>query len=103
MLILLAWSGGCGTAAQETPVEDVATPASYAGDMEVCDIYACSNSGPDGYDDLTLKFKYKNIVAALGDKVNHGDCLMLELTGYLMDGTFFSGKDVVRIKKKKSK
>ncbi|MEN8210663.1 MAG: hypothetical protein ABFR31_03025 [Thermodesulfobacteriota bacterium] len=86
-----------GVAPLRWSVEDVSAP--YIGDMEGC--YACSNSGPDNYDDLTLKFKYAEIMDAIDDDVSKGDCLMLELTGTLIDGTPFAGKDVVRIKKKK--
>ena len=58
--------------------------------------------GPDGYDDLTLKFKTQEVVEALGD-VNDGDELTLKLTGELYDGTPIEGEDVVVIKKKGKK
>jgi len=53
-------------------------------------------SGPDGYLDLTLKFKTQEIVAALGD-VHDGDVLTLMLTGNLFDGTPILGDDEVWI------
>jgi hypothetical protein len=56
----------------------------------------------DGYMDLTLKFKAQEVIAALGD-VEDGDCLVLHLTGNLMDeygGGPFVGEDVVWILKK---
>jgi hypothetical protein len=39
-------------------------------------------SGPDGYLDLTIKFKTQEIVTELGD-VDDGDVLSLDLTGNL--------------------
>ncbi|MHC4891262.1 MAG: hypothetical protein ACYTEO_17555, partial [Planctomycetota bacterium] len=44
----------------------------------------CITEGPDGFLDLTLKFKTQRIVEALGN-VDHGDVLTLELTGVLLD------------------
>jgi hypothetical protein len=75
--------------------EDVATP--FAGDKQTC--ADCTTEGPDGFVDLTLKFDTQEIVAALGD-VQDGDCLSLELTGNLNDGTPITVEDVVIIKKK---
>jgi hypothetical protein len=56
----------------------------------------------DGYMDLTLKFDAQEVVAALGE-VEDGDCLVLQLTGNMMEdygGTPLVGEDVVWIKKK---
>jgi hypothetical protein len=53
-------------------------------------------SGPDGYLDLTFKFKTQEIVAALG-AVNDGDVLVLELTGNLFGGAPITGTDEVWI------
>jgi len=58
--------------------EDVATPVSDSNDCN------CTTDGPDGFLDLTLKFKTQRIVEAVGD-VNDGDVLTLELTGVLFD------------------
>jgi hypothetical protein len=80
-------------------MEDVAAPY-VPGDEEPC--YACTEEGPDGYLDLTLKFSMAEIVTAIGD-VSDGDCLILTLTGNLMEeagGTAITGEDVVRIIKK---
>jgi hypothetical protein len=60
-------------------MEDVATPYE-ADDEQAC--YACTEEGPDGFMDLTLKFSMQEIVAAIGE-VSDGDCLILTLTGNL--------------------
>ena len=54
-------------------LEDVATP------VESEDTCECTTAGPDGFDDLTLKFSVQEIVAALGP-VNDGEVLSLLLT-----------------------
>lgn len=59
-------------------LEDVAAPVSDVNDCN------CSEEGPDGLLDLTLKFATQAIVEAVGD-VNDGDVLELELTGVLYD------------------
>jgi len=48
--------------------------------------FHCTREGPDGFDDLNLKFRNKDVVAALGD-VSHRDVLVLKLTANLIDGT----------------
>ena len=77
--------------------EDVATPVSDANDCN------CTEEGPDGFLDLTLKFKTQRIVEAIGD-VNDGDILVLELTGVLIDPIPFEksieGADCVLIRGK---
>ena len=75
-------------------IEDVATPVTNRQDD--CD---CTTDGPDGFDDLTLKFDTQDIVLALG-AVNDGDEVKLTLTGNLNDGTAITGLDCVVIKKK---
>jgi hypothetical protein len=80
-------------------MEDVATSYVPNGE-EAC--YACTEEGPDGFMDLTLKFSMQEIVAAIGE-VSDGDCLILTLTGNLMEeagGTAIIGEDVVKIIKK---
>lgn len=81
--------------------EDVATPFGppFVGKD---DVYDCTEEGPDGYMDLTLKFDKQEVVAALGD-VSDGDVLVLELAGNLLPefhGGPFVGEDVVVIVKK---
>jgi Lectin C-type domain len=75
--------------------EDVATP--FEGDKDNC--YDCSEEGPDGFLDLTLKCDMQEIVVALGD-VEDGDCLALALEGQVLDGMPIVGEDVVVILKK---
>jgi len=77
--------------------EDVATPVTDANDCN------CTEEGPDGFLDLTLKFKTQRIVEAIGD-VNDGDVRVLELTGVLYDPppyeTPIEGADCVLIRGK---
>ena len=74
--------------------EDVAAPVSDNNDCN------CITDGPDGFLDLTLKFKIQRIVEAVGD-VNDGDVLTLELTGVLFDPmpfeTHIEGADCILI------
>lgn len=58
--------------------EDVGAPLVDANDCE------CTELGPDGLIDLTLKFETQKIVEALGE-VEHGDMRELALTGILYD------------------
>lgn len=73
--------------------EDVAAPVI---DETEC---ACTLEGADGYMDLTLKFETQEILSALGE-VADDDMWMLNLTGYLKDGTLIEGADCIIIKKK---
>ena len=73
--------------------EDVFGPGFDANDCN------CTESGPDGYLDLTLKFETQMIVEAIGE-VNHGDELVLELTGVLSDETPIEGSDCIIIRGK---
>jgi len=78
-------------------MEDVATPYELIIGKE--DAYDCNEYGPDGYMDLSIKFKAQEVVAALGE-VMDGDVLVLHLTGNLKEefgGTPFFGEDVVLI------
>jgi len=68
--------------------EDVAAP--FAG--EVC---GCSNAGPDGFLDLTLKFRNQDIISVIGPSPSGGR--VLTLTGTLLDGTPIEGLDCVII------
>lgn len=77
--------------------EDVATP--YEPFVGKVDAYDCTEEGPDGYMDLTLKFNTQEVVASLGS-VNDGDVLVLSLMGSLLGGEGFVGEDVVVILKK---
>ncbi|MGD9047335.1 MAG: FG-GAP repeat protein [Anaerolineae bacterium] len=86
-----------GVAPLRWATEDVATPFEpYTGKTGA---YDCTEVGPDGYVDLTIKFKAQEVVAALGE-VSDGDVLVLSLTGLLTEdcgGLPFEGQDVVII------
>jgi hypothetical protein len=77
-----------GVAPLQSNYEDVATP--YTGGL--C---GCTEEGPDSFLDLTLKFKTKDIMDAIGESPN-GD-VTLTLTGNLLDGTPIEGQDCVVI------
>ncbi len=78
--------------------KDVATPFQpMVGKVDCRE--DCNNLGPDGFMDLTLKFDTQEVVKTLG-KVKDGECLTLQLTGNLLDGTAIVGEDVVVILKK---
>ena len=66
-----------GVSPLRSSIEDVGRPAIDSNDCN------CTEDGPDGLADLTLKFKTKDIVEAIGD-VNYGDTLTLKLTGVLI-------------------
>jgi hypothetical protein len=72
-------------------ISDVSTPV--GPDAEWCE---CTEEGPDGFDDLTLKFRTQDIVAALGD-VADGEVRELFVTGQMMDGVPFEFSDCVWI------
>jgi len=80
-----------GVAPIRWAVEDVARPA--GGDGECND----TEEGPDGFDDLTLKFDTRELVAALGS-VYDGDALTLTIIGKCFDGQDLKGDDCVIIK-----
>jgi hypothetical protein len=73
---------------------DVATP--YYPTEGKADCMDCNELGPDGYMDLTLKFRTQDLVAAL-EGYGPG-CVVLHLTGTLLDGTDITGEDVMRLK-----
>ena len=92
-----------GVAPLRCSLEDVVTPFEpYIGKESE---YDCTEEGPDGYLDLTLKFDVQEIVEALGE-VNDREVIALVLTGNLYDeygGTPIVGEDVVIILKKGKK
>lgn len=71
--------------------DDVAAPLGEK--VDDCD---CTEEGPDGFLDLTLKFKTQEIVAALGE-VNDGDEIVLNMTGQLNYDVQIEGSDCVLI------
>lgn len=82
-----------GVSPLRSSIEDVATP--YDGPTEPVDALNCTESGPDGINDLSLKFNRRQIAQALGVDVVDRSVLYLQLTGSLTDGTPITGKDVI--------
>ncbi len=80
-----------GVGAIRSSLEDVATPMSGVVDCN------CIETGPDGFVDLTLKFKTQEIVEVLGE-VEHDDIITLELTGVLFDEIPIAGSDCIVIR-----
>jgi hypothetical protein len=91
-----------GVAPLRWAMEDVATPyGEEFSDPPEC--MECTEEGPDGYMDLTVKFSMQEIAAAI-DGVEDGDCIAMTITGNLkeeFDSLEIIGIDVVRIIKKK--
>lgn len=71
--------------------EDVSSPAPYGSGC------ACSESGPDGYTDLVLKFSAQELATALlmYGEPEAGENRSLLMTGMLGDGTPFEASDCV--------
>jgi DNA-binding beta-propeller fold protein YncE len=69
--------------------KDVSTP--FEG--RLCE---CHKLGPDGYEDLTLKFRNREIVEALGE-VKVGDEIVLTIRGKLLNGNEFEGIDCIKV------
>ncbi len=82
-----------GVGALRGSYEDVAAPVI---DETEC---ACTSEGADGYVDLSLKFDSAAILSVLGEVADE-EMWMLNLTGYLKDGTPIEGADCIIIKKK---
>jgi hypothetical protein len=98
---LLATDEFEGVAPLRWAYEDVATP--YEPFLGKEGAFACTEEGPDGYMDLTFKFKTQEVIAALGE-VFDGDVLTIPLTGFLLEefgGTPIVGEDVIVILQKK--
>ena len=77
-------------------VQDVATP--YYDPLLDC--YSCTTMGMDGFMDLTLKFNAQEFVATLDPSILNGDCVTVELIGYLKPeygGTMIMGYDIIRV------
>jgi len=90
--------------------EDVATPLAVE-EGEDCeeDCCECTEEGPDGYLDLTLKFDIQELVLALGGReallqqAQERQYLPLELTAATLDGQEVLGSDCVRLQASKGR
>lgn len=81
-----------GVPAIRNNYEDIATPVADGYECE------CIEDGPDGYTDLTLKFRMVNIVEELintQSELFDGQRLVLTLTGELNSGGAIEGRDCV--------
>jgi hypothetical protein len=86
-----------GVAPLRWSYEDAAAPASGPGPEDSC--LDCSEAGPDGFTDLTLKFDAEEIAALLA-REGAGDCLLLTVTGSLKEeygGRNLRGDDTLRV------
>ena len=85
-----------GLSPLRSSIEDVAAPwggnASSPASRD-----DCGTDGPDGHDDLTLKFDTQELIAAIGP-VAKGDVVVVTIEGELIGGGAFSGSDVIWIK-----
>jgi hypothetical protein len=70
-------------------VDDVSAPPVNGGGCQ------CTDAGPDGWDDLKMKFRSLDIAAAIGD--SEDDSRVLTLTGQLLNGTPFEASDCIKI------
>jgi len=80
-----------GVAPIRSQISDVGTP--YYRKEGECD---CIEAGPDGFEDLTLKFRTQDIVAALGE-VEDRDTLVLVLTANSLEGELLEASDCMVI------
>ena len=88
-----------GVAPLRWDFEDVATPYEPFTGKQDCTV-DCTEMGPDGYMDATLKFDTQEVIAALGEAVQDGACIVVQLTGNLrasVGGTEIVGEDLIRI------
>lgn len=79
-------------------LKDAATP--YDSDNMQGDCSDCTRKGRDGFLDLVLMFKRKDIASVI-EPAKNGDCLVLTLSGLTFEGKDIIGDDVVRISTKK--
>ncbi|MCZ7556552.1 MAG: T9SS type A sorting domain-containing protein [Bacteroidia bacterium] len=73
-------------------LSDVSTP--YIGYKTDC--MDCNTIGPDGTMDRVFHFNSQAVAATLGP-VSNNDCKLLVIAGEFMDGTPFSGRDIIRV------
>ncbi len=84
-----------GVAPSSYSYEDVGTPQMPLLNKPT-DPYACNTAGADGFEDLTLKFRTQDLVAALGNP-QPGEVYILELDAVLDNGMCIDGEDVIKI------
>jgi hypothetical protein len=77
-----------GLAPIRSAYQDVAEP--FAGELPG-DLCGCTDAGPDGLLDLTLKFNNQDLI----DVIEQTGDFKLTLTGALLDGTQIEGQDCV--------
>lgn len=82
-----------GVAPMLHEVRDMATP--YEAVPEECD--DCTSKGPDGIEDLLLRFDAEEVLATLGNVSEEKDCIRLTIYGELYDRKTFVGEDMVQI------
>ena len=79
-----------GVAPIRSAYKDVSTPVIDPVECE------CTKDGPDGFDDLVLKFQTQAVLETIGE-VSKGEVIELILTGVLADETPIEGSDCVVI------
>ncbi|MCH7972200.1 MAG: hypothetical protein IH960_14350 [Chloroflexi bacterium] len=85
-----------GLSPLRSSIEDVATPwGGSASDPVSRD--DCGTDGPDGHDDLTLKFNTQELIAAIGP-VEKGDVVVVTIEAELIGGGAITASDVIWIK-----
>lgn len=89
----LVGPGGSASAIRWS-IEDVAGPDEFP-QPELRD--ECGTDGPDGFDDLTLKFSAAEVQDVLGP-VEPGDTVVVTITGETFEGATVSGVDIVWIR-----
>ena len=88
-----------GVAPLRWDYEDVAAPFEPYSGKQDCAV-DCNSMGPDGYMDATIKFDTQEVLAALGETIQDGVCIVAQLTGNLREsagGTGIVGEDLIRI------
>ena len=93
--IRLGGAAPIGGSLPNATIRDMATP--YEPFLGKRDEEDCSRERRDGFDDLTLTFESREILARYGPLAD-GDVVVLPLTGHLLDGTPIRGEEVVVIR-----
>ena len=83
-----------GVAPIKSKIKDVSSPAQNGVQC------GCPDRGPDGFNDLELKFIKRYILDAIRPFAR-GDVEVLTITGALLDGTPFEASDCIVIREKK--